>query len=270
MAASNLTLRVASAVVLAPAALAVTYFGEWPFGIFWTAAAVAVMWEWSALVDRAGGQLAFGAGAVAIIVSALMTEFSRPMVAILLIMLGAFAVVVFAPAARRLWMAAGLGYAGALALAPIFLRDDPQLGIAAILLVFIVVWATDIIGYFVGRAIGGPKLAPSISPKKTWSGALAGTLGAVMLAALFAPYAGVRVIPVVAIAFSLSIASQAGDLLESAVKRHFDAKDAGTLIPGHGGVMDRLDGFWAAICVATSVGILRGGFEAPAQGLLVW
>ena len=228
------------------------------------------MWEWSTLVDRAGGRLAFGAGAVAIVAAVLMTELSRPIVAILLIVLGAFAVVVFAPAARRFWMAGGLGYAGALALAPIFLRDDPQYGFFAIIFLFIVVWATDIFGYFAGRSIGGPKLAPSISPKKTWSGAIAGTFGAAVLGALCARYLGTTVVAALGLTLVLSIASQIGDLLESAIKRHFDVKDASSLIPGHGGVMDRLDGFWAAVLVASVIGIWRGGFGAPAEGLLVW
>jgi phosphatidate cytidylyltransferase len=169
------------------------------------------------------------------------------------------------------WSAAGILYAGLLLLAPMVLRRDPGLGMACIFLLFAVVWTTDIAGYFAGRTIGGPKLAPSISPKKTWSGAIAGLAGAALVVAIgarFVPQARMGSLMVVAIA--LSIVSQAGDLAESALKRHFGAKDASQIIPGHGGVMDRLDGFWAAAVCAALIGIARGGLAEPAKGLLVW
>jgi phosphatidate cytidylyltransferase len=141
----------------------------------------------------------------------------------------------------------------------------------AIFFLFAIVWTTDIAGYFAGRAIGGPKLAPSISPKKTWSGAIAGLIAVVVIVAIGARYVpGVRLAPLIAISMLLSIVSQAGDLAESALKRRFDVKDASQIIPGHGGVMDRLDGFWAAAVCAALIGLARGGFEEPARGLLVW
>ncbi|HTM72193.1 MAG TPA: phosphatidate cytidylyltransferase, partial [Pseudolabrys sp.] len=148
---------------------------------------------------------------------------------------------------------------------------DAQLGMTAIFLLFAIVWTTDIVGYFAGRAIGGPKLAPSISPKKTWSGAIAGLVVAVLivvLASRFVPHAKISVL--VALTTLLSIVSQAGDLAESALKRRFDAKDASQIIPGHGGVMDRLDGFWAATLCAAIIGVARGGFAEPGRGLLIW
>jgi phosphatidate cytidylyltransferase len=177
-----------------------------------------------------------------------------------------------AAASNRLtWMAAGICYAGVLLMAPISLRGDDQFGYSAILFVFGVVWTTDIAAYFSGRAIGGPKLAPSVSPKKTWSGAVGGGISAMIFAAIAARYVPGSSIPaLVVVALMLSTASQIGDLLESAIKRRFGAKDAGRLIPGHGGVMDRLDGFWAAALVAAVIGVMRGGFDAAARGLLVW
>jgi phosphatidate cytidylyltransferase len=170
-----------------------------------------------------------------------------------------------------LWLAGGVIYAGLLLLAPVALRSDPALGMAAIFLLFAVVWTTDIAGYFVGRAIGGPKLAPSISPNKTWSGAIAGVVGSAIIVALgvhLVPQ--VRAVPLVILAVLLSIVSQGGDLAESALKRRFGSKDAGRIIPGHGGVMDRLDGFWAAAVCAAIIGVVRGGFVQPAAGLLLW
>jgi phosphatidate cytidylyltransferase len=220
---SNLTLRVISAAVLGPIAIAAAYFGGWPFAVFWAAAALAVLWEWTKLVTG------------------------------------------------LTWTIAGIGYAGVMFAAPIILRADAAHGLLAILLLFAVVWTTDIFGYFAGRAFGGPKLCPAISPKKTWSGAIAGTLGAMIVAVLLAGYFGTfNKVAIAGIALLLSVTAQLGDLLESWVKRRFGAKDASQLIPGHGGVMDRLDGFWAAVFVGCAIGLLRGGFDAPARGLLVW
>jgi phosphatidate cytidylyltransferase len=228
---SDLRLRVISSAVLAPLALVVAWLGGLPFAIFWTAAASIVLWEWSMLV-RAGVNT-----------------------------VPAFAA----------WMLAGLAYAGVLLIGPILLRNDAALGLVAILFLFAIVWVTDIAAYFAGRALGGPKLWPAVSPKKTWSGAIGGTLGAVAAGLIVVKAAGLAIAPkLVLVAVALSVASQAGDLLESAVKRHFGAKDASQLIPGHGGLMDRLDGFLTAVAAAVMVGLLRGGLEGPARGLLVW
>ena len=162
-------------------------------------------------------------------------------------------------------------YAGVMLLAPVVLRADAGFGYFALLLLFAVVWTTDILGYFAGRAIGGPKLMPAISPKKTWAGAVAGTLGAIVAAMLVAQwFDGAALAPVAMIALLLSAMAQLGDLLESWIKRRFGAKDASHLIPGHGGVMDRLDGFWAAVFVAVVIGVAHGGFHDAARGLLVW
>ena len=170
-----------------------------------------------------------------------------------------------------LWAVAGALYAALLFLAPVVLRADAGYGIAAILFLFAIVWTTDIAGYFAGRAIGGPKLAPWISPKKTWSGALAGLIGSIVIVAFGARYfSETKIVPLIGVAVLLSTFSQAGDLGESALKRRFNVKDSSQIIPGHGGVMDRLDGFWAAAVCAAIIGLLRGGFAEPAKGLLVW
>jgi phosphatidate cytidylyltransferase len=169
------------------------------------------------------------------------------------------------------WIVAGIFYAGVLLVAPLVLRHDAGLGFLAMVLLFAIVWTTDVLGYFVGRMIGGPKLLPAISPKKTWSGAVAGICGAMIVAVLVAGFFGsFNYAAIAGIALLLSVVSQFGDLLESWVKRRFGAKDASQLIPGHGGVMDRLDGFWAAALVACLVGLLRGGFDGATRGLLVW
>jgi phosphatidate cytidylyltransferase len=169
------------------------------------------------------------------------------------------------------WIIAGIGYAGIMLLAPLLLRADNAYGFLALVLLFAIVWTTDVLGYFAGRAFGGPKLLPAVSPKKTWSGAIAGTLGAMIVAVLVANYYGAfNLVAIAIIALLLSIMAQLGDLLESWVKRQFGAKDASHLIPGHGGVMDRLDGFWAAALLGCLIGLVRGGFDGAARGLLVW
>ena len=118
---------------------------------------------------------------------------------------------------------------------------------------------------------GGPLLWPRVSPNKTWAGAVGGVVGGVAAGTSVAYASGVdKLVAVGIVALLLSVLTQAGDLFESAVKRRFGAKDAGSLIPGHGGLMDRLDGFLVAALVALLIGILRQGPDAPAQGLLVW
>jgi phosphatidate cytidylyltransferase len=268
---NNLALRILSAVVLAPLALLAAYLGGWPFALFWAAAALAVLWEWVSLVVGPTHRLMLSSCGSAIAVAALVEWRGLPATAILLVGMGALAALIFAPHGKRIWIAAGIGYAGALLLAPLLLRADDADGFLALVLLFAVVWTTDVFGYFVGRALGGPKLMPAISPNKTWSGAIAGALGAIVVAVAVAKAFGPFDTATIAlIALLLSVAAQLGDLMESWVKRQFGAKDASQLIPGHGGVMDRLDAFWAAALVGCLIGLLRGGFDGAATGLLVW
>lgn len=269
--ASNLMLRVASAVVMAPAALAAAWVDTWVFALFWLAASLLVLWEWIHLVAGPRHTLMFSASASALAVAALVEFRERPVAAALLIALGAIASLIFAQRRHRLWIIAGIGYAGSLLLAPMLLRGDPDYGFFAIAFLFAIVWTTDVMAYFTGRAAGGPKLCPPISPKKTWAGAIGGTLCATAVAFALSRYAGIgKPVNLAAIGFMLSVLAQLGDLLESWIKRHFGAKDASHLIPGHGGVMDRLDGFWAAAIAGCLIGIVHGGLHNPALGLLIW
>jgi phosphatidate cytidylyltransferase len=268
---SNLTLRIISSVVLVPLALAAAYIGGPLFLAFWTVAALIVLWEWDTLVCDEDRNTVAAVGLVALAGAAAMLAVGRMGTAVTLVVLGLFGVATLATSARRAWCSAGLVYASALLLATVALRGDDAWGFAAIVFVFVVVWLTDIAAYFAGRAFGGPKLAPSISPNKTWSGAiggtLAGTLGGILAAR---PFGAGGLAALGAVAFALSVISQAGDLLESAIKRRFGAKDAGGLIPGHGGLMDRLDGFLTAVVAAALIGFIHAGGSAPARGLMVW
>ncbi|TIT78856.1 MAG: phosphatidate cytidylyltransferase, partial [Mesorhizobium sp.] len=166
------------------------------------------------------------------------------------------------------WEASGLVYAALSGLSLAYLRDDGHSGLIAILFLFAVVWATDIAAYFVGRAVGGPKLAPSISPGKTQSGALGGAVGGVIAGLLLAIASGAgNLVMLGLVALALSIVSQIGDLFESWVKRRHGCKDSSNLIPGHGGVMDRVDGLVAAAFTLYVIGWIAAGADHPAMGL---
>jgi phosphatidate cytidylyltransferase len=228
----DLWLRVASAVVLAPLAIAAAYAGGTWFIGFWLLAAAGILWEWMGLVAAASS---------------------------------------LAGSARAGWIALGACYAGAMLAAPLVIRADGALGFVAMIFLFAVVWATDVAAYFAGRSIGGPKLAPAISPKKTWSGAVAGAIAGTAAGWAVAAVGGIGPIaPIFAVGFLLSAAAQLGDLFESALKRRFGVKDASHAIPGHGGLMDRLDGFLAAAVAAALVGVVRGGLDGAGGGFLLW
>lgn len=262
--------RVASSLVMALAALAAAWLGGLVFLLFWTAAALALWWEWIGVVKAAPRPVLIAIGAVAIAGMAVSLAADAAAVAFLCAVIGA-AVAAAAVQEGRLWIAGGMFYAAAGLVPVVMLRSDPLLGLVAVLWLFAVVWSEDTGAYFAGRYFGGPKLAPSVSPNKTWSGAAGGTLAGVAAGALVVLAAGIEWRPAhVAVALLVVVAAQLGDLFESAVKRRFAVKDASALIPGHGGVMDRLDGFLMAAVAAVAIGLVAGGIQSPARGLLTW
>jgi phosphatidate cytidylyltransferase len=269
-AASDLALRVASAVVLAPLAVAVAYLGGWPFAVFWTVAAIAVHCEWTSMVGGPRSTAVMVAGAGLLVIALAIFVYVDALLTVATILVAAVVMALLASPGRRLWTATGVVYAAMVMIAPLILRRDSAVGFVVIVLLFAVVWVTDIGGYFAGRLIGGPKLWPMVSPKKTWAGALGGAGGAVLAALTVAFAVQADPLALAILALLLSAVSQAGDLFESAVKRRFGIKDAGHIIPGHGGVMDRLDGFVAAATLAAVIGILRAGADAAGSGLLIW
>ncbi len=213
---NNLLLRVVSALVLAPLAVVAAWYGGWLFAFFWGVAAIAVLWEWIALVAGPGHRLMFSSSASALAVAALVDWRDRPVVAILLVGLGALAASIFAPRARRRWITGGILYAGIMMLAPMLLRADGTYGFAAMIFLFAIVWGTDILAYFGGRTFGGPKLLPAVSPKKTWSGGICGALGAMALSVAGAAWFGAgNLVAIAILALVLSVAAQAGDFFKS-------------------------------------------------------
>jgi len=268
---SELALRVGSALVLVPLAIGTAYLGGWLFALFWGAAAMGVLWEWTALVTRNDQRSVLLTGGASLALAVVLVAAGHLLAAVVVLAMGAIGAASLALAERRTWVAGGIPYAGALALAPIVLRADDADGFLAVIFLFAIVWTTDISAYFAGRALGGPKLMPQVSPNKTWAGAVGGLIASVVVALALAKMAGLTALFALAmLAVVLSVFAQGGDLFESFLKRRFHAKDSGHLIPGHGGLMDRLDGFVSASVAAALIGLARGGFEAPGHGLLVW
>jgi phosphatidate cytidylyltransferase len=265
----NLMLRVIAALVLAPVAVAIAWLGGWPWTTLVTLAAIGLYVEWLMIVGVARETRVVVSGAVALAISGLGLAAGRIDASLLALALGLAAVALLSPQ-RRSWIATGFCYAAAAQIASVLLRLDQLWGFVALILVLLVVWVTDIGGYFAGRGIGGPKLWPRVSPKKTWAGAVGGFAASLVIASGFAALGLGKTGPLLLLGAVLSIASQLGDLFESAVKRRFGVKDSSHIIPGHGGLLDRLDGFVAAVVMAAIFGLLRGGVDGVGRGLMIW
>ncbi|WP_050626384.1 phosphatidate cytidylyltransferase [Bradyrhizobium viridifuturi] len=265
----NLVMRVVAALVLAPVAIALAYLGGVAWSLLVTLAAIGLFAEWL-LVTGFGRELrVVMPGAVALLLIGLCLMAGRIDAALDMLAVGVVAVALTS-GARRSWAIAGLLYAAAAEIASVVLRLDPVKGFAALMFVLLVVWVTDIGGYFAGRSIGGPKLWVRVSPKKTWAGAAGGFVASLLVAACFAAFEIGTAGSLLILGAVLSVVSQLGDLFESAVKRRFGVKDSSHIIPGHGGLLDRLDGFVAAVIVAAIFGFLRGGADGVGRGLMVW
>ncbi|WP_137931157.1 phosphatidate cytidylyltransferase [Mesorhizobium comanense] len=267
---SNLQLRVISAVVLAIIALGLTWLGGLPFRLLCAAMSAMIFYEWTRMSRPAAAN---GLGLlpevlVAVFIGALIVGFPAFWLLLLVVILVAATAVASRLRNVGQWDACGLAYASVSGLSLALLRDGDHSGLVAILFLFAVVWATDIFAYFIGRAVGGPKLAPSISPGKTRSGALGGAAGGVVAGLVLAAIAGADNLALLSlVALVLSIVAQAGDLFESWVKRRHGRKDSGVLIPGHGGIMDRVDGLVAAALALYVIGWISAGADHPARGL---
>lgn len=267
---SDLGPRFASAMVLIALTATALYIGSYVFAAVVGAVFAGAYREWETMVSRApltpGGIALIGLVAL----SGLVFPMFGPLGTIVVIAV-ACAVAIGMGGEGIWWRVLGLCIYGAIIIAALAMRGDTMAGVWAGVYLGTVVWMTDSAAFFTGRQIGGEKLAPEISPSKTWSGALGGlALGTgagllVWTVATDSPWwIGLL------LSATISVLGQLGDLSESAIKRHFRIKDSGDLIPGHGGLMDRLDSLTFGVLLVLVVGTLHLGFASVAEGLLYW
>lgn len=251
-----------AALILAPAAVAVGWWGGWALAAVVAAFAILMSHEWQRLVAKTTSTASVARIAWAPVAAVALTLTNGPAIALCALVIGTLAATAMAPRTdiagtpiARLWTGAGVLYIGLPAIAIMTIRAHPEFGRELLLTLFFVAWASDSGAYLAGTFIRGPKLLPNLSPSKTW----AGLFGAILCGGVFALISAKlnQISPLhlylflgILVAFTV----QVGDLLESSLKRRFKAKDTGGLIPGHGGVMDRLDGLgFASIWVAMAL-----------------
>lgn len=267
---SDLGPRLISAAVLIAITIGSLYIGGYVFAAAVGAVFALAYREWETMVSRAP----LSRPGIVLIALVGLSGLAFPLIGAagtIGVIALACAIAIAIPGEGRWWRVLGLAIYGAVILATLILRGDSSAGIIACLFLGTVVWMTDSAAFFAGRQIGGEKLAPEISPSKTWSGALGGlALGAgagliVWIIATDSPWwIGLL------IAICISILGQAGDLGESAIKRHFRIKDSGDIIPGHGGLMDRMDSLTFGVLFVLLIGSIHMGINSAAQGLLYW
>jgi phosphatidate cytidylyltransferase len=248
--------RILSALVLAPIAILAVWAGSWAFVALVSLASGLLAWEWARLCSGRFGL----SGGLLVTMAVLVAVFGHvaPAGALVVIVIALFAVASAdrAKPSVMTWMVAGVLYIGLPSLALVWLRDQ---GRETLLWLLCLVWATDIGAYAAGCSIGGPKLLPQVSPKKTWAGLLGGILSAALIGVVTGFYLEVSPWCLAGLSGGLAIVAQAGDLAESWVKRHFGVKDSSAIIPGHGGVLDRLDGLLATAPVVALICLTFGG-----------
>ena len=265
----ELTRRILSGCAIAAIALFMIYWGPNAFAVLTFLIAGAMSWEWGRIVRGEDTGAATAVHILAVAATAILTAMGVAGLGILAAIIGAIAVGVLSFGTGRAQLSgAGVLYT-ALPVASLgWLRGDEPLGFSAALFVLLAVVLTDTAAYAAGRTIGGPKLMPAVSPKKTWSGLIGGLSGAALGGVLFSFLSGTgSALWLAGLAVLLGLVAQAGDLAESALKRQFGLKDASDLIPGHGGFMDRMDGVVTAAIVAAMIAFAIDAY-APARALL--
>lgn len=260
---SGMRLRVLSALVLAIPALVTVYLGPPAFDIVFGLVALVMVFEWDRLCGAQRRDAATWTLAASVIVTVVLALLGRHSAALWSAPAGFAALYAVSRGLHRaapLLQAFGALYIGIPVVALLWLRHDPVYGMATTFWLLAVVWATDTGALFAGRAIGGPKLAPAISPNKTWAGLFGGVASAMLVSLLAALWYGSSAVwPLIVAGGALAVIAQAGDLLESRVKRYLNVKDSGGMIPGHGGLFDRVDGLLAAAPVLGLAYLVMGG-----------
>lgn len=266
--------RLAAASVMIPVSVAAAWTGGIAYALLLAIGGCLVTLEWVRLTaPRTTWRLGAIVPVMAVIAALAVFEQWGPAAALGVVLVGT---VVAALAALPVglppgWVALGVIYAGLTVVALAALRADEPLGLIATLWLFALVWIADTAAFMFGRLIGGPRLAPAISPAKTWAGAVAAVASAAVVGLITAMVvADTSAISLAIVSGAIGIAGVGGDLFESGLKRRFGVKNTGDLIPGHGGMMDRVDSLIVAALIAAAVGVIHGGSDAPARGALIW
>ncbi|KIL98902.1 Phosphatidate cytidylyltransferase [Paramagnetospirillum magnetotacticum MS-1] len=251
--------RALSALVMAPPALLAAWAGGYAFAVLIALAAALMCWEWHRMLNG-GFALSGRVASLGCALASLLTV-ARPDIGLAMVLLAALTSGGLAGNDRsgRGWAGFGVFYAGLPSVALVWIRAHPQFGAEIIAWILLVVWATDIGAYAFGRMIGGPKLLPSVSPKKTWAGLIGGMLCAALTGVGMAFWAGASENTSLAvISAAVAVVAQIGDLFESWIKRRCNVKDSSNIIPGHGGVLDRVDGLLTTALAVAAFSLATG------------
>jgi phosphatidate cytidylyltransferase len=252
--------RILSALVLVPVALAAIWFGTPATAPLVAVAAGIMAWEWGRLIGRLTTRVdasLFVGTAVAAVLVAGFYDFGA---GILVASTGISVLVGSGIRRRPGWTGFGMAWILLGTIGFVWLRTDPVTGLVTSLWILALVWAIDTAAYAVGRSIGGPKLAPRISPNKTWSGLLGGIAAAMLVGLATGWLTKTQAVwQITLVSGALAVVEQIGDIAESYAKRRFGAKDSGSLIPGHGGLLDRLDGMLAVVAAVVLLYMITGG-----------
>lgn len=263
--------RVASGVVLASVALALTIAGPLPFAALVLTVALIVSWEWGKVVRGTDMDLVLAAQLGGVGAGIMLAAIDLPALGVVALAIGTILVTLLSLGRNAGYSALGVAFAGLPGIALLWLRGDQGFGLWAVLYIMLIVVVTDIAAYFSGRLIGGPKLWPRVSPNKTWAGLIGAVIASAAAGWIYATYCPVPALPekLSLGGALLAVIAQAGDFAESALKRRFGTKDASQLIPGHGGFMDRVDGLTTAAIAAGLYAVIHGPM-APALAILTW
>jgi phosphatidate cytidylyltransferase len=266
---SDFGARVLSGLVMGLVVAVFTFSGVTAFSVLVVVVALLLGWEWGRLVHGREADVVVAIHVGSAGVAAVLAALGYVGLGLLALPIGAILAMLLTLGRNSVFAALGVFYAGLPAVALIWLRSDAVLGMLAVIFVIVIVIASDTAGFLFGRVLGGPKLWPRLSPNKTWAGMIGALVASSIIGALFwMAVPGASAVRLAAAGVVLSLAAQGGDLAESALKRRFGAKDSSSLIPGHGGIMDRVDGLVAAAAVVGLATFLIN-VHSPAHALLI-
>jgi phosphatidate cytidylyltransferase len=266
---TDFRLRLLSGLGMGALAAAFVFTGPMPFAVLVVVVAMLLSWEWSRLVHGSDADIVLVVHLAAAFAASALAAFGYVGLGLLALAIGAILAMVLSLGRNSIYAAVGVFYAGLPSIAIIWLRSDPTLGLLAVVFLIVVIVAADTGAFMSGRLLGGPKLWPRVSPNKTWAGLIGALAASAVIGACFwFVVQGSSPLWLAGMAAALGLVSQIGDLAESALKRRFSVKDTGHLIPGHGGIMDRVDGLVAAASAAGLIG-LAINVHMPARALLL-